>query len=153
MLSGHAQRFPTLRQTTRPSRLAGQVGTLKPNTKEWAVLSRGSCRRQDPLTREAQILTQVEASASHWRPTNYAQLEVEPQEQEVLQVDEVLQEQQEVVLQAQEVVLQQLARSSESSFRSMTSKVSTSRSAISSRVRVSITIVSFRRFKFGFADS
>ncbi|MEW6926649.1 hypothetical protein V3M53_04925 [Trueperella pyogenes] len=89
-------------------------------------------------------MTQIEALASHWEPTNYAQLEVEPQEHEVLQVEEVLQEQQEVVLQEQqEVVLQQLARSSESSFRSMTSKVSTSRSAISSRVRVSIMIVSF----------
>ena len=60
----------------------------------------------------------------------------------MLHVEEVLQEQHEVVLQAQDVVLQQLAISSDNSFRSMTSKVSTSRLAISLRADVSIIIVS-----------
>lgn len=60
----------------------------------------------------------------------------------MLHVEEVLQEQHEVVLHAQDVVLQQLARSSDNSFRSMTSKVSTSRLAISLRAGVSIIIVS-----------
>lgn len=58
----------------------------------------------------------------------------------MLQVDEVLQEQQEVVLQAQEVVLQQLARSSESSFRSMTSKV-----IVSSYLRLPVLVGIFMR--------
>lgn len=60
----------------------------------------------------------------------------------MLHVEEVLQEQHEVVLQAQDVVLQQLAISSDNSFRSMTSKVSTSRLAISLRADVSIIILS-----------